>query len=133
MAGPLAQALITGATGGIGEAFAALLPARTGLLLTGRDAMRLAALAERHVRQDRRVETLRADLAEAPDRERLVARAAAMEIDLLVNNAGLGKSEEHTSELQSLMRNSYAVFCLKKKKEIHMQHRVTQHENNKEL
>src|SRR3546814_5147101 len=25
------------------------------------------------------------------------------------------RSEEHTSELQSLMRNSYAVFCLKKK------------------
>src|SRR3546814_4393107 len=30
--------------------------------------------------------------------------------------AGVGiRSEEHTSELQSLMRNSYAVFCLKKK------------------
>src|SRR3546814_9044325 len=28
------------------------------------------------------------------------------------------RSEEHTSELQSLMRNSYAVFCLTKKKEI---------------
>src|SRR3546814_2493772 len=27
----------------------------------------------------------------------------------------LVRSEEHTSELQSLMRNSYAVFCLKKK------------------
>src|SRR3546814_9982290 len=27
-----------------------------------------------------------------------------------------GRSEEHTSELQSLMRSSYAVFCLKKKK-----------------
>src|SRR3546814_3834338 len=27
----------------------------------------------------------------------------------------LKRSEEHTSELQSLMRNSYAVFCLKKK------------------
>src|SRR3546814_5472076 len=27
------------------------------------------------------------------------------------------RSEEHTSELQSLMRNSYAVFCLKKKKQ----------------
>src|SRR3546814_10806547 len=27
-----------------------------------------------------------------------------------------GRSEEHTSELQSLMRNSYAVFCLKKQK-----------------
>src|SRR3546814_2828391 len=31
-------------------------------------------------------------------------------------NVGDGlRSEEHTSELQSLMRNSYAVFCLKKK------------------
>src|SRR3546814_11374218 len=29
----------------------------------------------------------------------------------------LCRSEEHTSELQSLMRTSYAVFCLKKKKE----------------
>src|SRR3546814_8173951 len=28
-----------------------------------------------------------------------------------------GRSEEHTSELQSLMRISYAVFCLKKKKQ----------------
>src|SRR3546814_5674665 len=28
------------------------------------------------------------------------------------------RSEEHTSELQSLMRNSYAVFCLKKKQTI---------------
>src|SRR3546814_1845415 len=28
---------------------------------------------------------------------------------------GFGRSEEHTSELQSLMRISYAVFCLKKK------------------
>src|SRR3546814_6526810 len=32
--------------------------------------------------------------------------------------AGGTRSEEHTSELQSLMRNSYAVFCLKKKKNI---------------
>src|SRR3546814_7907725 len=32
------------------------------------------------------------------------------------------RSEEHTSELQSLMRISYAVFCLKKKK-------ITHHEN----
>src|SRR3546814_4999483 len=30
----------------------------------------------------------------------------------------LARSEEHTSELQSLMRISYAVFCLKKKKNI---------------
>src|SRR3546814_2751082 len=31
------------------------------------------------------------------------------------------RSEEHTSELQSLMRISYAVFCLKKKKILHSQ------------
>src|SRR3546814_4479096 len=30
--------------------------------------------------------------------------------------ARIGRSEEHTSELQSLMRHSYAVFCLEKKK-----------------
>src|SRR3546814_5885302 len=36
--------------------------------------------------------------------------------------AGGGRSEEHTSELQSLMRISYAVFCLKKKTRQHTQH-----------
>src|SRR3546814_3062803 len=33
------------------------------------------------------------------------------------------RSEEHTSELQSLMRISYAVFCLKKKHKYHISHR----------
>src|SRR3546814_3526100 len=33
------------------------------------------------------------------------------------DTAGSVRSEEHTSELQSLMRISYAVFCLKKKKQ----------------
>src|SRR3546814_3395661 len=38
------------------------------------------------------------------------------------------RSEEHTSELQSLMRISYAVFCLKKKKNIYFQQTcVTRH------
>src|SRR3546814_2524623 len=37
----------------------------------------------------------------------------------LVAPAPRGRSEEHTSELQSLMRISYAVFCLKKKKNQH--------------
>src|SRR3546814_4465185 len=51
-----------------------------------------------------------------PDRNRPVA------VPLVVAAAGLmgrhdgDRSEEHTSELQSLMRISYAVFCLKKKK-----------------
>src|SRR3546814_8389099 len=41
----------------------------------------------------------------------LVGVAAVLEVAILGP-----RSEEHTSELQSLMRNSYAVFCLKKKK-----------------
>src|SRR3546814_10434534 len=43
--------------------------------------------------------------------------------DLIVHDTlsafGNHRSEEHTSELQSLMRISYAVFCLKKKIKIH--------------
>src|SRR3546814_1606380 len=34
-----------------------------------------------------------------------------------IDDGDADRSEEHTSELQSLMRISYAVFCLKKKKE----------------
>src|SRR3546814_942586 len=38
------------------------------------------------------------------------------DVDILCRvKSGGGRSEEHTSELQSLMRISYAVFCLKKK------------------
>src|SRR3546814_5623178 len=37
------------------------------------------------------------------------------------------RSEEHTSELQSLMRISYAVFCLKKKIQHHKTHIESQH------
>src|SRR3546814_1224543 len=49
--------------------------------------------------------------------EKLVERARIDAADgLLFGNQPFGRSEEHTSELQSLMRISYAVFCLKKKK-----------------
>src|SRR3546814_1820286 len=37
----------------------------------------------------------------------------------LSSSRNAARSEEHTSELQSLMRSSYAVFCLKKKKKRH--------------
>src|SRR3546814_8415201 len=37
-------------------------------------------------------------------------------LELVQNIVGIVRSEEHTSELQSLLRISYAVFCLKKKK-----------------
>src|SRR3546814_10426299 len=42
----------------------------------------------------------------------------AMNITQVSNFQNIDRSEEHTSELQSLMRISYAVFCLKKKKNI---------------
>src|SRR3546814_9477415 len=49
-----------------------------------------------------------------PHRPRCGPRPAHAAVD---GGAGRpGRSEEHTSELQSLMRISYAVFCLKKKK-----------------
>src|SRR3546814_8161088 len=51
---------------------------------------------------------------------RLVGRAVAsvanlLDLRLAVVAGSVARSEEHTSELQSLMRISYAVFCLKKK------------------
>src|SRR3546814_7770864 len=44
---------------------------------------------------------------------------------------GVPRSEEHTSELQSLMRISYAVFCLKKKRTTN-QHKTLIHSKNKQ-
>src|SRR3546814_3935442 len=55
------------------------------------------------------------------DADRRVATQALH--GLLLRRHTLGerqRSEEHTSELQSLMRISYAVFCLKKKKRAHI-------------
>src|SRR3546814_2084917 len=62
-----------------------------------------------------------------------VVRAEDLDPALAEATHGLGevvddetRSEEHTSELQSLMRISYAVFCLKKKKHKKQQRRSTQ-------
>src|SRR3546814_5393556 len=45
-----------------------------------------------------------------------------------VDWSGTVRSEEHTSELQSLMRISYAVFCLKKKKTQQQTHQTRMHQ-----
>src|SRR3546814_2624294 len=45
----------------------------------------------------------------------LASKGGAMSIQGFFIRGGQNRSEEHTSELQSLMRISYAVFCLKKK------------------
>src|SRR3546814_7397393 len=47
----------------------------------------------------------------------IVLRAEEGGFDNILLPSGYQRSEEHTSELQSLMRISYAVFCLKKKKQ----------------
>src|SRR3546814_7142431 len=57
----------------------------------------------------------------APREQRIDHRFAHREVER-VDRLGTiernARSEEHTSELQSLMRSSYAVFCLKKKKKL---------------
>src|SRR3546814_9912290 len=85
-------------------------------------------LADRHVAVDRahptpferRRETIDMDRAQVADAGQLQSfvgkpgEEVTIDLDILLDDAG--RSEEHTSELQSLMRISYAVFCLKKKK-----------------
>src|SRR3546814_1822400 len=50
------------------------------------------------------------------DRAVLEPRELSIDAVPMLSIHDAGRSEEHTSELQSLMRISYAVFCLKKKK-----------------
>src|SRR3546814_8628636 len=49
----------------------------------------------------------------------VIGRRFRVKINANIGNSA--RSEEHTSELQSLMRISYAVFCLKKKRKRHKQ------------
>lgn len=83
-------ALITGASSGIGEAFARALPKSTALLLTGRDRARLAQLAGELATADRPVSSIAADLATIEGRQSVISFAADQPIDLVINNAGIG-------------------------------------------
>ncbi|MFN8633523.1 MAG: SDR family oxidoreductase [Chloroflexota bacterium] len=87
-------ALVTGASSGIGEAFAKALGGRgLNLVLTGRDGDQLARIAgEIEAFSAVHVERLTADLAEpdAPERIGLAVDALGLSPDLLVNNAGGG-------------------------------------------
>src|SRR3546814_4504059 len=60
------------------------------------------------------------EVAQAKQNEKLTKFAEALEKANGQLQAATMRSEEHTSELQSLMRISYAVFCLKKKKHIYI-------------
>src|SRR3546814_9022641 len=107
-------------------------------------AQRLRAGSARHQRKRRRTIAF---ARSARSRLRLVrsggARPAADQIEPPLVGAspraarpcrrprveGQERSEEHTSELQSLMRISYAVFCLKKKKQTEITRHVLDHYN----
>src|SRR3546814_2572811 len=96
----------------------------------------------RHLEEPRPDQPLPGERADRPGRNRAAFPDRPAERDGWPGDrracppvAGLQRSEEHTSELQSLMRISYAVFCLKKKKniikmynryEIHNNTRITQ-------
>src|SRR3546814_5750469 len=69
---------------------------------------------EGNVRFVRRLADRVDSLALVVDGEKAVA-ADHLILQIAPDGAGADRSEEHTSELQSLMRISYAVFCLKKK------------------
>src|SRR3546814_3645147 len=77
------------------------------------------------------------------ERQARVIGATWLDQQLIGGGSGLGdlgfgadakqRSEEHTSELQSLMLISYAVFCLKKKRHIHVKsntHRLSNETNH---
>src|SRR3546814_8789398 len=68
----------------------------------------------------------KADGSQSLDLQHDALRAAGVEPGNLYDDRASGsrddRSEEHTSELQSLMRNTYAVFCLKQKKHVDRLH-----------
>src|SRR3546814_6767845 len=96
-----------------GRAEQALLQAMTALSKGDLD------LAAQVVRDDKKIDALESEVEQlavqtialrAPMADDLREMIAALKIVSVVE-----RSEEHTSELQSLMRSSYAVFCLQKK------------------
>lgn len=110
-------ALITGATSGIGEAFADLLAPNTQLLLTGRDKAKLANLEERFRTEGHHVTTIAADLSQKKGRQSILEAAEGFPIDLLINNAGLGAfgtftEIEPTREMDMIAVNISAVIEL---------------------
>src|SRR3546814_6368643 len=94
------------------------------------DHYALGAVWEEAVRKAARLTMAIDDLADRPHScdlllDQNLGRQASDYAGLIPRHTELltGRSEEHTSELQSLMRISYAVFCLKKK--------TNQYENKK--
>src|SRR3546814_3373303 len=75
--------------------------------------LRFASLA--YEPNERLLDWLKRQVGQSRIDVRLGTLATPESIAALSPEMVIVRSEEHTSELQSLMRNSYAVFCLKKK------------------
>ncbi len=105
----MAAALVTGATAGIGEAFARFLAAKGfDLVIVARDQERLnARAAELRAKFNIQVEILRADLFQAEDLKKVQSRLSQADapIEVLINNAGFGiKDSFLTSSLDDEIR-----------------------------
>lgn len=109
--GPVA--LVTGASSGIGAAFARLLAGRgLDLLLVARRADRLHALAEELQKAHAvRVSVCAADLSEPAAIEQIQASAEGLDIGLLVSNAGFGLKGAHQDNDPARMAEMLQVNC----------------------
>src|SRR3546814_3132564 len=101
------KAVVVGALGVIGRKLIETLGRR--------DDWEIVGLSRRTPDFDSRASYISVDLLDRADAE---AKLAGLTDVTHVFYCAF-RSEEHTSELQSLMRTSYAVFCLKKKKPHH--------------
>jgi short-subunit dehydrogenase len=110
-------ALITGASSGIGRALARALPEHVDLVLTGRDAEALGEIASELMREGRRIEVVPVDLALDGGPAQVIDAADNFGIDLLINNAGLGRFGPHLqnpaeAEATTVRVNAEAVVRL---------------------
>jgi hypothetical protein len=113
--------VITGASGGIGEAIANRLAKRkNNLLLVARNEAKLKTLAEQLARDHQiTVEYIPADLSKAGSAQKLFEETQIrhLEVDMLINNAGIGSGGEFAeidlqSELDMLQLNVSALVAL---------------------
>src|SRR3546814_1283227 len=105
----------------------------TGAETAGRPGREFPGAAPRAAARSDRLSPARRAL---PPRKRGRACRRARRGELTFRTRSVPRSEEHTSELQSLMRISYAVFCLKKKKNnilIHTVKHITNETYNNQI
>lgn len=101
------SALVTGATSGIGHAFALALPPTCRLLLTGRDSEVLQRLPQEL--SGREVETVQADLATEDGLDIVSGAAERAGIDLLICNAGVGPYGDFLRAEETALRQTVSV------------------------